>query len=245
MALIKLGLWKVYYSGSDITMFVGSSTVKVYRGKGMEHQLGNIPMDRPQFVETSNKTARYSFILGWLFIILSLSWIYLFFHPSYNDYDDTLRILNFGSYFGLGFVYLIFYISYSKPNLMLYWDRLVIHSFHSKGVILLKDVVKVTTGYRFRYGIPRRNQIPCLNDAFTLKNKILIKLNRPVPFLAGAYPPFRWTKFVDEIIIDVLDSDKFAWNLYMRNPEIVFEHSSPVLKTYESPSPLVEMRARI
>lgn len=84
----------------------------------------------------------------------------------------------------------------------------------------------------------------CFNDFNTLKNKVLIKMKYPVPFIVGAFP-FGRTKLVDEIIVDVLDPDKFAWNLYMRNPEIVFEHSSPVLKTYESPSPLVEMRARI
>jgi hypothetical protein len=211
------------------------------RGKGMERQLGNIPRDKPQFVETSNKTARYSLYFGLTFLVMSTSWLFLFFHPSFNDYDDTLRIINFGSFFGLSFVYIAFYFSYSKPNLMLHWDRLVVHSLHSKGVIMLKDVTKVTTGYKLQYWIIKRNQTMCLNDMNTLKNKVMIKTKFPVPFIL----PFGRRKLVDEIIVDVLEPDKFAWNLYMRNPEIRFEHSSPVIKTYVSPTPLMEMRARI
>ena len=210
----------------------------------MEHQLGNIQRDKPQFVETSTNTARYSLFFGLAFLIMSTSWLFLFFHPSFNDYDDTLRVFNFGSFFGLSFMYIAIYFSYSKPNLMLHWDRLVVISIHSKGVIMLRDVARVITGYKIKNFFIKRNHTMCLNDWYTTKNKIIIKLKHPVPFLVGAYP-FRWTKFVDEIIIDVSDPDRFAWNLYMRNPAIKFEHSSPVVKTYETPAPLIEMRARI
>jgi hypothetical protein len=106
---------------------------------------------------------------------------------------------------------------------------------------MLRDVVKVTTGYKIPYGIVKRNQTACLNDMLTYKNKIIIKLIFPIPFLI----PLGRTKYKDEIIIDVSDPDRFAWNLYMRNPEIKFEHISPIVKTYESPTPLVELRARI
>ena len=211
----------------------------------MESQLGNIPMDKPQFVETSNKTARYSLFFGLAFLIMSTSWLYLFFNPAFNEYDDALRIFNFGSFFGLSFIYIAFYFSYSKPNLMLHWDRLVVHSLHSKGVIMLRDVAKVTTGYKIQHWILKRNQTMCFNDWYTMKNKIIIKMKLPVPFLVPSFLPFHRTKYVDEIIIDVLDPDRFAWNLYTRNPAIVFVHSSPVVKTYESPTPLMELRARI
>jgi hypothetical protein len=210
----------------------------------MEHQLGNIPRDKPQFVETSDKTARYSLYFGIAFLLLSLSWFALLFHPAFDEYDDLLRGMNFGSFFGLAIVYIGIYFSYSKPNLMLHWDRLVIHSFHSRGVIMLRDVIMVTTGYTIHNFFMKKNQTICMNDWYTRKNKIIIKIQHPVPFLIGAFPLQR-TKLVDEIVIDVLDPDKFAWNLYMRNPAIVFERSSPVIKTYKSPTPLAEMRARI
>ena len=198
-------------------------------------------MEQPQFVETSRNTARYSLFFGWAFLIISASLFFLFFHPAFNDYDDALRIFNFGGYFGLSAVYFVFYLSYSKPNLMLHWDRLVIQSYHSKGVIMLRDVAKVMTGYRLPFALPRKNQTGCLNNMYTRKNKILIKLNRPVRFLL----PFGRTRYADEIIIDVLDTERFAWNLYMRNPAIEFAHSPQVIKTYESPTPLVELRDRI
>jgi hypothetical protein len=198
-------------------------------------------MEKPQFVETSNKTARFSLIIGCTMLALSLLWLFLAVRPAFDDIERYNRWMNFVVYLPLSLMYILFYFSYSKPNLFLYWDRLIIHSFHSKGEIPLNDVVRLTTGYRLPFALPRKNQTGCLNNMYTRKNKILIKLNRPVRF----FLPFGRTKFVDEIIIDVLDPDRFAWNLYMRNPAIEFAHSPQVIKTYESPTPLVELRARI
>ena len=150
---------------------VGSASVKshIFRRKDMLNRL-----EHPQIVETSRNTALISFIIGWAFVILSASWIFLFFHPAFNDYDDLLRILNFGGYFALSALYFTFYFSYSKPNLFLHWDRLIIHCFHSKGEIQLKNVAVIATGYRIPMRLIRRNQTLCLNNMYTRKNKILI-----------------------------------------------------------------------
>ena len=121
----------------------------------------------PQFVETSNKTAQYSLFFGILFLVLSLSWFFLLFHPAFDEYDYLVRTMNFGYMSILSFLYFQFYFSFSKPNLILHLDRLVVHSLISKGVVMLRDVAKVTTGYRAHWRI-KRNQTMCFNDFNTL-----------------------------------------------------------------------------